>query len=169
MKFQKGFTLIELLVVVAIISLLSSIVLASIRDARDKAKLTAFQQEVDQYILALELYRSENEGELPLKDAAIAWLGDSGGPYAVFPEISEYIAKNPVFPFVSPSDSGFLTYAYGTIDFPVECKDSNVGLFLSFENLGTSAQIQRLIDFGWTDDTINDGTGNTEGLCFPIY
>lgn len=62
---QKGFTLIELLVVVAIISLLSSVVLASLREARDRAKLSAFRQEVSEYIKALELYRTNNNGALP--------------------------------------------------------------------------------------------------------
>ena len=36
MNYKKGFTLIELLVVIAIISLLSSVVLASLKSARDK-------------------------------------------------------------------------------------------------------------------------------------
>ena len=43
MNYRKGFTLIELLVVISIISLLSSIVLASLSSARTKAKLAAAQ------------------------------------------------------------------------------------------------------------------------------
>ncbi len=41
MKRYKGFTLIELLVVISIISLLSSIVIASLNSAREKARLSA--------------------------------------------------------------------------------------------------------------------------------
>jgi prepilin-type N-terminal cleavage/methylation domain-containing protein len=43
-KYRQGFTLIELLVVVSIISLLSSVVLASLNDARHKAKVAAGKQ-----------------------------------------------------------------------------------------------------------------------------
>jgi prepilin-type N-terminal cleavage/methylation domain-containing protein len=56
-NFRKGFTLIELLIVVAIIGLLSSIVMAALTDARQKAQNTAKNQLVEQYVTALELYR----------------------------------------------------------------------------------------------------------------
>ena len=56
---NKGFTLIELLVVISIIALLSSIVLASLNTAREKAKIAALVSEVEQFQLALELYKNQ--------------------------------------------------------------------------------------------------------------
>lgn len=55
---SKGFTLIELLVVIAIISLLSSIVLASLKSAKDRAYVVNLGQEMRQIKTAMEMYRS---------------------------------------------------------------------------------------------------------------
>jgi prepilin-type N-terminal cleavage/methylation domain-containing protein len=63
-NLKKGFTLIELLVVVSIISLLSSVVLSSIADARDKAAIERFKEDYRQIANALELYRLD-EKEYP--------------------------------------------------------------------------------------------------------
>jgi prepilin-type N-terminal cleavage/methylation domain-containing protein len=58
----RGFTLIELMVVIAIISLLSSIILAALNSARDKAKATSRNQFARQLTIALELYYTANGG-----------------------------------------------------------------------------------------------------------
>ena len=55
-NIQKGFTLIELLVVISIISLLSSIVMASLSQARAKARDTKVIGDFRQIQTALSLY-----------------------------------------------------------------------------------------------------------------
>ncbi|MBX4210618.1 type II secretion system GspH family protein [Candidatus Parcubacteria bacterium] len=59
-KNNKGFTLIELLVVISIIALLSAIVLASLADARVKAKAVAALEIIHQYDIALEQYYGDH-------------------------------------------------------------------------------------------------------------
>lgn len=55
-QHNRGFTLIELLVVISIISLLSSIVMASLNTARSKARDTKRTEEVRQIQTALAMY-----------------------------------------------------------------------------------------------------------------
>jgi len=55
-KTNKGFTLIELLVVIAIIGLLSSVVLASLNSARQKARDARRVADLKQIQTAMELY-----------------------------------------------------------------------------------------------------------------
>jgi prepilin-type N-terminal cleavage/methylation domain-containing protein len=63
-KKTSGFTLIELLVVISIISLISSIVLSSLADARDDARVAKVQQDFQQIRNAFELYVSSNNQNL---------------------------------------------------------------------------------------------------------
>lgn len=56
---SKGFTLIELLVVISIIALLSSVVIASLKSAREKAEGTKTVSEMKSLQTAFELYRGK--------------------------------------------------------------------------------------------------------------
>jgi prepilin-type N-terminal cleavage/methylation domain-containing protein len=114
MKTKKslGFTLIELLVVVAIISLLSSVVLTAVREARDKAKGRAFRQEMNELIKAIELYRFDNPNAKFVEDNSSGYRMNSDGVIAsggtwvdVSVKLSPYIKKMPVPPF-----SGYYTF-----------------------------------------------------------
>lgn len=60
----KGFTLIELLVVIAIIGILSSVVLASLNDARQKSRDAKRVADIKQLQLALQL-RFDSVGNYP--------------------------------------------------------------------------------------------------------
>jgi prepilin-type N-terminal cleavage/methylation domain-containing protein len=59
-KFSGGFTLIELLVVIAIIGVLSSIVLASVNSARDKAANAAVKSNLKNTHNQMELFNDTN-------------------------------------------------------------------------------------------------------------
>lgn len=56
---KKGFTLIELMVVIAIIGILSSVVLASLNDARASARDSVRRTELRQIQIAMEYYYNE--------------------------------------------------------------------------------------------------------------
>ena len=107
---KKGFTLIELLVVISIISLLSSIVLASLTEVRKKARDTKRVAEVQQIQTQLELYYNEN-GEYPIR----GWSSSNDSvPWNTFGQtLGLELPVDPVNSGTShATNSGTYTYSY---------------------------------------------------------
>lgn len=79
---RKGFTLIELLVVISIISLLASVVLASLNSARVKARDTRRSADINQLVTVLQFYYNDNNSFPPTSGAQGGWAclghGDAG-------------------------------------------------------------------------------------------
>ena len=146
---QNGFTLIELLVVVAIIALLSTVVLAGLAEARERARDTATEQGVYQLQVALELYRNDN-GHYPIvgdEDTGVcikdpndsqscSGFGSSGSVQTFYNEISDYY--KPQFINTNRVDIGYNTY-YGVVykcdDYP-DCSDASLYWTVSNPNTG---------------------------------
>lgn len=80
MNKNKGFTLIELLVVIAIIGILSSVVLASLSNARDKGRDAAVKSQLASMKAQSELYYSKNETYYNSRTDNLCYTGqDDGG------------------------------------------------------------------------------------------
>ena len=62
---KKAFTLIELLVVIAIIALLLSIIIPSLKKAKEYARTIICKNNLKQYGIAGTIYRSDNDDKFP--------------------------------------------------------------------------------------------------------
>lgn len=118
MKHNKGFTLIELLVVISIISLLASVVLASLNSARAKARDTRRIADLGQIRVAFEFYYDTN-GSYP--SVSSEWALNRSDYITQWNELkvklAPYISTLPVDPrnTYPPTDSGNNTYHYNNI------------------------------------------------------
>jgi len=83
MKRTKGFTLIELLVVIAIIALLLSVLLPSLRRAKEQAKTMICQSRLKQWGTIIPLYATDNGDTFPALKA----------PGMTVDEVRKYIAN----------------------------------------------------------------------------
>ena len=147
---RSGFTLIELLIVISIIGILSTVVLASLGSARERARDSNRVTDIRQIQLALELYFEQN-GEYPTDIATLA--------------TSNFIQAEPLDPL---SGSSYF-YAYNPSSNPV---DYHVAALLENENVTgltrdadlDSAALSFTNGFDGASDDCASGSG-TE-LCF---
>lgn len=113
-KTKKGFTLIELLVVVAIISLLSSIIIGSVQDAREKAAVAKLKEDARQFANAMEIYRNSNT-EYPQETDATARIMNNMASNYLEDYISDFnISMDGITSFGLSSGANFMYYS-GTL------------------------------------------------------
>lgn len=114
MKRQSGFTLIELLVVISIISLLASIVFASLNSARAKARDARRLADMDEITKALAFYYDANNAYPGVTYTNGNLAGWEVSFYLDFMEYLSplYLSKTPVDPINSgpPVDNGSSPY-----------------------------------------------------------
>jgi prepilin-type N-terminal cleavage/methylation domain-containing protein/prepilin-type processing-associated H-X9-DG protein len=110
---SKAFTLIELLVVVAIISVLISILVPSLNEARDNAEQVACMSNLRQIGFAFAMYLDDNEGWFP---RSVWWYLDFYPTY-VTAEESFRCASDPNFAYSYAHLSYGYNY-YAGIEYP---------------------------------------------------
>lgn len=123
---KRGFTLIELLVVISIISLLSSIVLASLNGARAKARDAQRFSDLSEIRNALELYRNTYNA-YPIGSAGSdrgCWVNNEGysscHPLGALKDAG-FMSKVPIDPgtntyTTTSACEGAQFYSYSSID-----------------------------------------------------
>ncbi len=116
--YRKGFTLIELLVVISIIGVLSSVVLASLNTARNKANDAKRMGDIRSIQKALELYRNDHPGYPVVggwSSRCSSWP-DKGGGNVIPGLVPTYLPQMPDDPQMNVSGSlcCYLYYSNGT-------------------------------------------------------
>lgn len=104
MRKQRGFTLIELLVVIAIIALLLSIILPSLRLAKEAGQRVVCTSNLKSLCSSWLLYAEENKGLVVSatvqepSNGSVGWVGDTKGTLPVAQQI-EGIKKGKLFAY----------------------------------------------------------------------
>jgi prepilin-type N-terminal cleavage/methylation domain-containing protein len=88
MKKFKAFTLIELLVVIAIIALLLSIVVPTLKKAKDAARRISCANRLKQWGIAIQMYATDNDNEIMRMSRGWGW--DTVYPHYIDNEPKEY-------------------------------------------------------------------------------
>lgn len=163
---SRAFTLIELLVVISIISLLSSIVLASLKSVRVKARDAKRASDTSQIVRALALFYdvynclpspgSSACGGFTADSNAGLWDYSSQGGFLSFLSASGVMPNPPVDPLNNMTGDGVPnnTYAYRYYCYAPSSNPLNPGLHLGYWSETQGAYIKVMPrGSNWTDSS----------------
>ena len=110
---SRGFTLIELLVVIAIIGVLSSVVLAGLGVARQRANDARRLSDMHEVVQALEMYANDHSGLYPISpppdplNGPCGGNGGSDGCLGNLTVLTPYITKLPSDPEYTGTNNNY--------------------------------------------------------------
>ena len=131
---KKGFTLIELLVVISIISLLTSIILAALSDAKAKGRDARRLQDIHTIQTAITMYQNDNGGVFP---GPLADSNGTGTSYSSDPLFLQTLVTGKYIPVVPTDPIGGAVYLYGYSNSPasvnIKCSLPNSKAYILFK------------------------------------
>jgi len=188
---QRGFTLIEILISISIIALLSSVIFYSVTEAKLKGEDSKRVSQVRETTNAIELYKSNNNGEYPFNNEGPGLYAEGSVTYnasmqklvdaGTFPEIPKSSNGSSYYYQQNDDNSGSLIAVLDSSKAQTEfdgCVSSEIESDCSYDtetnvvedkegtsrfyNLGSTSSDDGSIPEG---EGVSDGTPEVSSLC----
>lgn len=101
LRSETGFTLIEIMVVLVIMGVMAALIVPSLLDRADDARVTAARTDVNNLMQALKLYKLDNQ-RFPTAEQGLDSLVRKPGAAPAPPNWKPYLDKLPADPWGHP-------------------------------------------------------------------